>query len=227
MKENFVKIVFVVDESGSMTRTADEVISGFNKFIEEQKSIKEGDMNVSLYKFESKVTKVFSNKNIMDVEELTNKSYRPSGLTALNDAIGIAIDESGKELADMQEEDRPSKVIFVVMTDGAENASHEYESSKIREMIKHQEEKYSWSFIYLGSDLKDADEAKNLGFSKTAFHSKDDTRGVYKLMSSVASNYRSSTLDWLEAEREMGITLNSINTEYQEKTGVKVKNLDS
>lgn len=224
MKENFVQIVFVVDESGSMSHISSEVISGFNKFIEDQKALKEGDMNVSLYTFNNDVTKVFGNKNILEVDGLSDKTYRPSGMTALCDGIGKAINETGKELSDMDESERPSKVLIVVMTDGEENSSKEYRASQIRNMIKNQEEKYNWSFVYLGTDLKDAREAQNLGFVNSGFHTSGNTRCAYASMSNLTANYRSSTCDSYTADKALLKTMDCMTEEYEKEKGVKVTN---
>ena len=142
--ENFINLVFIIDESGSMSSSVNDVIGGFNSVIEKQKEIKDGKCTVSLYRFSSNVTKEFVGK---DINEIPKFEYYPCGMTALYDGTGTAIDEIGKWLSEMKEEDRPSKTMVVIMTDGEENNSHEYSASKVKEMIKHQEEKYSWEFV--------------------------------------------------------------------------------
>ena len=174
MKDNFVKIVFVIDESGSMGSSRNDVIGGFNAFIDDQKKEKEGDVNVSLYTFSSDVKTVFSNRNIAEVPNLTEKSYHPGGSTALNDAVGKAINETGSELAAMDEAERPSVVMMVIMTDGEENTSKEFKSSQIRDMIKHQTDKYNWKFIYLGTDITTTRMADDMGIKCRGFSSKLD-----------------------------------------------------
>ena len=158
MKSNYVLVVFVVDESGSMSICRDKVIEGFNEFLSEQRKDKNGDVDVSLYKFATDGLNncVYKMKNIKEVNDISEKDYNPSGLTALNDAVCTAIDETGKILADKKEDERPSKVIFVIMTDGHENCSVEFGANDVKEKIKHQEEKYSWNFVYLGYNLSDA-----------------------------------------------------------------------
>ena len=153
MKQGFIHITFVIDKSGSMYSKVADVIGGFNSFIQEQKDVKEGETEVSIYTFNDKVQKTVVNTNIDDISLLTEETYVPGGNTALNDALGTAINETGAYLASLNEEDRPSKVIIVVMTDGAENSSKEFTRDKVKEMITRQEEKYSWTFVSDGNDM--------------------------------------------------------------------------
>lgn len=222
MKENLTHIVFVIDESGSMCSTALEVISGFNKFIKEQKELLVGDMMVSLYKFSTNVEKVFDNRNVKDVEDLTTKTYSPGGLTALYDGIGTAIDETGKYLASLVEENRPSKVLFVIMTDGEENSSSSYRLAKIKDMIQLQENTYNWTFMYMGANLKDAKEAKSLGIVKTAFFDSKDATVAYDGISHIASCYRCCRS--AVADQETNLTLNKLTAEYEENANLKISN---
>lgn len=194
MKDNFIHVCFVIDESGSMTGTESDVIGGFKKVIDEQKAIKDGTCAVSYYKFSSNVEKVYLGKDINDVEYIDGK-YSPHGLTALYDAVGQAIDEVGKWLNDMKEEDRPEKNLIVIMTDGGENNSTDYSASKVKEMIKHQEDKYNWTFVYMGSDLKDASDANTLGFKTRSFSSKSDYYKNYDLINASVASYRCATGD--------------------------------
>ena len=123
MKENFIHVCFVIDESGSMTGSESDVIGGFKKVIDDQKAVKEGSCAVSLFKFATKAEEVYRGKDVKDVEYLDNKTYSPGGSTAMNDGIGLAIDTVGKWLDGMKEEDKPEKNLIVIMTDGYENNS--------------------------------------------------------------------------------------------------------
>ena len=189
MKPNFIHVCFVIDESGSMAGTESDVIGGFKKVIDEQKANTEGTCSVSYYTFDSKVKQVYLGKDINDVEYIDGK-YSPGGCTALFDAIGTAIDEVGKWLDGMKEEEKPEKNLIVIMTDGGENSSKEYSSSKIKEMIKHQEDKYSWEFIYMGSDLTDAKDANVLGVSTRLYSTKSNYSANYDLVNLALSSYR-------------------------------------
>lgn len=222
MKDNFVKIVFVIDESGSMSSSRSDVIGGFNEFINDQKKEKAGDVNVSLYTFASTVSTVFNNKNIADVPELTMDNYRPGGSTALNDAVGKAINETGYELAAMPEEERPSVVMMVIMTDGKENNSKEFKSAEIRDMIKHQTDKYSWKFIYLGTDITTTRMADDMGIKCRGFSSKMDLMKTMKCVSANAANYRN--MDVKDADIVLNSAMNCMTKEYESKLGRKISN---
>ena len=222
MKDNFVKIVFVIDKSGSMCSSRSDVIGGFNEFINDQKKEKTGDVNVSLYTFDSTVSTVFNNKNIVDVPELTMDKYRPGGSTALNDAVGKAINETGVELAAMPEEERPSVVMMVIMTDGEENCSKEFKSAEIRDMIKHQTDKYNWKFIYLGADITTTRMADDIGIKYKGFSSKLNLKKTMRCVSANAINYR--TMNVNDADIALDSAMNYMTTEYESKLGHKISN---
>ena len=222
MKDNFVKIVFVIDESGSMGSSRNDVIGGFNAFIDDQKKEKEGDVNVSLYTFSSDVKTVFSNRNIAEVPNLTEESYHPGGSTSLNDAVGKAINETGSELAAMDEAERPSVVMMVIMTDGEENTSKEFKSSQIRDMIKHQTDKYNWKFIYLGTDITTTRMADDMGIKCRGFSSKLDLMDTMKRVSASAVSYRNMSAK--DADIVLDNAMNSMTTTYEKKLGRKISN---
>lgn len=222
MKDNFVKIVFVIDESGSMGSSRNDVIGGFNVFIDDQKKEKEGDVNVSLYTFSSDVKTVFSNRNIAEVPNLTEESYHPGGSTSLNDAVGKAINETGSELAAMDEAERPSVVMMVIMTDGEENTSKEFKSSQIRDMIKHQTDKYNWKFIYLGTDITTTRMADDMGIKCRGFSSKLDLMDTMKCVSASAVSYRNMSAK--DADIVLDNAMNSMTTTYEKKLGRKISN---
>lgn len=192
MKDNFIHVCFVIDESGSMGGTEADVIGGFKKVVDEQKAVKDGTCSVSYFKFASEVEKVYIGKDVNEVEYLDGK-YHPGGLTALFDGVGTAIDEIGKWIDKMPESEKPEKNLIVVMTDGGENNSKDYTASKVKEMIKHQEDKYNWSFIYMGSDLKDAQDANSLGFGTKLYASKANYMDNYSTINEVLCCYRTST----------------------------------
>lgn len=221
MKENFLSLTFVIDESGSMSPSRDDIIGGFNTFIEDQKKEVKGDVNVSLYTFNDEVKRVLVNKNISEVKNLNESKYVPGGLTALNDAVGTAIDEIGKELSNIPEEERPSTVMFVIMTDGNENSSTEYSTSQIRKMIKHQTEKYNWKFVYLGTDITTTRAADELGINNKGYSSRSDVSTTMARMSKTALNYRS--MNSVEADAVLVENLNSITAKYESDLGIKIQ----
>ena len=232
MKSNFIHVCFIVDESGSMTGSESDIIGGFKKTIDEQRAVKDGSCAISLYKFDDRVTEVYRGKDVNEVEYLDEKSYRPGGCTAMNDAIGTAIDNIGKWLDGMKEEDKPEKNLIVIMTDGEENSSHEYSIEKVKEMIKHQEEKYNWSFLYLGTDISDASYAKSYGFSNRAFTTKASASmdNVYTTLNASIGNYRCTTGS-TEVRNTLFLSsidcdIKSLNEAYEAETGTQIANND-
>lgn len=155
-------ITLVVDHSGSMGAIAGEAESAVNAFIQEQKNA-EGFCTLKLYEFASFVVNLYEG----DIQDFDSYGLRPAGMTALNDAIGKAIDSTGAFLRNIPAELRPEKVIFVVMTDGQENASKEYTPWRVKEMVKHQTDKYNWEFVFLGAGLEAARQAGDFGFDPT------------------------------------------------------------
>lgn len=152
MKKGLTKIIFVVDRSGSMESVATDMIGGFNQFIKKQKENDVGECRVSFNQFDDIFENVYSNVEVKNVQDLTDKTFVPRNYTALYDAIGRTIDEVGKELAALPEEERPEKVWVVILTDGLENASRVYTQQKVRDMITKQQQKYNWDFTYIGAN---------------------------------------------------------------------------
>lgn len=128
-----------------------EAIDGFNQFVEDQKK-EPGTAHLTLILFSTDVACPYDGP-LQDAIKLDEKTYVPRGLTALYDAVGEAIDKNGARFAAMDEAERPEKVIVGILTDGQENSSHYYSHSKIAEMIKHQQDEYSWVFIFLGANM--------------------------------------------------------------------------
>lgn len=221
MKSNLLHICFVLDESGSMYGSVSDVIGGFQKLIDEQKQIEDGECIVSVYRFSSTVTTDFIGKPVRDVQPLV---YNPGGCTAMNDGIGTAIDEIGLWLSDMDESERPSKNLIVIMTDGEENASKKYTLKDVRDRIQHQEEKYNWSFVYMGTDLTSLDDANALGISLSSISSKDNVMKNYENINSYAACYRVSKtdLDISAAQNSLATTLNEDTIKYSVANGIKV-----
>ena len=190
MKSNLLHICFVLDESGSMYNSVDDVIGGFQKLIDEQKGEKNGECIISLYRFSDTVKKDYIGKPVDEVSKLI---YSPGGCTAMNDGVGTAIDEIGKWLSDMDESERPSKNMIVIMTDGQENASKEYNFDTVKAKIKHQEEKYSWTFVYMGTNLQDLKDANRLGIKMRSVSGSRNITANYSHIDTYAKALRSST----------------------------------
>lgn len=213
MKDNLLHLCFVIDESGSMWDSKSDVLGGFKRLIEEQKAVTSGECIVSLYRFKNEVHKDFIGKPLNEIKDL---EYCPGGCTALVDGIGQAIFEIGEWLNNMDESERPSKNMIVIMTDGQENASKEYTFSQIRSMIKHQEEKYNWSFVYMGSDLNSLADANSLGIKLRSISPKYNITKNYSKISDYASAYRcaASTLDISNAVRKLSSELSNDTAKY-------------
>lgn len=190
MKSNLLHICFVLDESGSMYNSVDDVIGGFQKLIDEQKREKNGECIISLYRFSDIVKKDYIGTPVDKVPKL---DYSPGGCTAMNDGVGTAIDEIGKWLSDMDESKRPSKNMIVIMTDGKENASKEYTFDIVKEKIKHQEEKYSWTFVYMGTNLRDLKDANRLGIKMRSVSGSRNIAANYSHIDTYAKALRKST----------------------------------
>lgn len=162
MKKDYCEIIMVLDRSGSMDSIKKDVIGGFNKFLKEQQAIP-GEATITLVQFDHIYEVVYEGKKLQEASLIDDKVYEPRGWTALLDAIGKTIDRTGKRLSDIPEDQRPSKVIFVIQTDGFENASKEYTNEKIIGMITHQKDVYKWEFVFLGANQDAIATARKLG----------------------------------------------------------------
>ena len=151
MRADLTEIAFVLDRSGSMNPITADAIGGFNTFLLAQQALS-GQARLTLVLFDHEYLVAHNNVDIHAVPPLDNKTYVPRGMTALLDAVGRTIDDMGVRLAGTPEEDRPAKVIVAILTDGQENASRDYTFAKVSAMIKHQQEKYSWEFIFLAAN---------------------------------------------------------------------------
>jgi hypothetical protein len=163
--KNCTDITMILDKSGSMMGVTSDTIGGFNTFIEKQKEDK-NEALFSLFQFATKLEENYVARKIQYADKLTNETYIANGLsTALLDAIGQVINKVGERLRNIKEEDRPDKILIAVQTDGFENDSKEFKKEQIEKMIKHQEEKYNWKFVFLGAGLDVVQQGMNLGFS--------------------------------------------------------------
>lgn len=193
MNNNLSELVFLLDMSGSMSGLENDTIGGFNSFIQEQKN-KEGEALLTTILFDHEYEVLHNGLNIQEVKPLTNKEYHPRGSTALLDAIGKTIVNVGHRLNGMKEEDKPSKVIFVITTDGYENSSKEFNQKQIKEMIEHQTNIYNWQFLFLGANIDAVTTAQNFGihgqFASNYSSSSIGTQSVYTSLTKTVSNYR-------------------------------------
>ena len=229
MRNDYIHITMVIDKSGSMYQSRQDVVGGVQKIIDEQKSNKNGKCTISLYTFNDKVNEVFVGKDVNDVEDF---KYSPDGMTAMNDGLGVAIDNTGKWLAAMNEEDRPGKVMVAVFTDGMENYSREYTLKQVQDKIKEQTEKYSWEFVYLGTDITTTKAADDLGFKFKTYSSRKKLGNNYDIINTVTSCYRSmaatgATMDSLNETFSLAMDAETAkNTaDFEKEIGKKLTNI--
>ena len=162
MRKNLTEIVFILDRSGSMAGLEGDTIGGFNAMLEKQKK-EDGEAVISTVLFDGETEVIHDRVALQNVPELTDKEYYVRGCTALLDAVGGAIHHIGNVHKYAREEDRPEKTLFVITTDGMENASRKYSYRKLKDMIRRQEEKYGWEFLFLGANIDAAREAARFG----------------------------------------------------------------
>jgi uncharacterized protein YegL len=168
MKKDFTLIVFLLDRSGSMISGIEDTMGGFNSFIEKQRAETKGDVRVTLVTFSDWYCSVYNMLPIKDVPVLTKEQYVTHGWTALVDSMCNSIDNTGRVLSSMSEAERPSRVIFVTITDGMENKSTQFSNDDLKQRITHQTDKYSWDFLYLGANQDSFQVAQQYGYTVPA-----------------------------------------------------------
>lgn len=228
MKTGYTHVCFVIDESGSMYSSASDVNGGVKRVIDEQKAVKDGSCSISLFTFDTYVKEWYIGK---DVNEIPEYVFKAGSLTALNDGVGTAIDRIGNWLNSMPEEDRPEKNLIVIITDGYENASTEYTQSRIKEMIKHQEDKYNWSFMYIGADLTSTEQADNLGIKSQGYSTRGSLGKSFEYISTINKAYRCCNDDTITKNAMFDAmlcdTVTNMNAEYAAETNINLNANDS
>lgn len=210
MKKDFTQIAIVLDRSGSMGSIEGSTIAGFNEFLKQQQLVP-GTASVYSAKFDTEYEVLFDG-DLKQHPELSRENFQPRGATALHDAIGKTINHVGKRLADLAEDQRPEKVVFVIMTDGLENSSREFAGEKIAQMIQHQKDSYKWEFVYLGANQDAVLVGERLGIggrnSITYTAAPHTTRSVVASMSANMASYRqgaTATMDFADHQRMAAI----------------------
>lgn len=207
MKKNLTELVFIIDESGSMSGLEDDTIGGFNSTLNKQRE-EDGEAFVTTVFFADKLKTIHDRLPITETTELTKKDYYPCGCTALLDAIGNSVIHIEQVHKYIRSEDIPENTVFVIITDGYENASRNYRYSQIKEMIA-EKKKSNWDFIFIGANIDAINTAADLGIDedKASNYISDEigTRAVYKSMCRAISAKRCDgiiTSDWKEALEE-------------------------
>lgn len=185
-KKDLTEIVVVLDRSGSMGSIQKDMEGGFDKFIQDQCAVP-GPCNVTLTQFDTEYEVVYSGRPLTDVPKLV---LAPRGSTALHDAMGKTINDTGARLAALPEDQRPERVLFVVISDGHENASREYTHDRVADMIKHQQEKYNWQFVYFGANQDAVLVAQSLNITRGINFAADE-EGVAVAMNNFSGSTQS------------------------------------
>lgn len=162
MRKNLTEIVFILDRSGSMSGLEADTIGGFNSMIEKQKKT-DGEAVVSTVLFDNACEVIHDRADIRDIQPMTEKDYTVRGCTALLDAIGSAIHHIGNIHKYARPEDVPEHTLFIITTDGMENASHFYTSDRVKQMIEREKTKYGWEFLFLGANIDAVETARHIG----------------------------------------------------------------
>ena len=162
MKKGLTELVFILDKSGSMSGLETDTIGGYNAMLAKQKAV-EGECRITTALFDQGYELVHDRTDIRGVSPLTDREYQVGGTTALIDAIGRTIDKIGGAQKHASEAYRAEKVMFVIITDGLENASREYSAKKVKAMVERQKEKYGWEFIFLGANIDAVETAAHFG----------------------------------------------------------------
>lgn len=212
------ELVFILDRSGSMSGLEKDTIGGFNSMLEKQRK-EPGGAVVSTVLFDNEIEVIHDRVAIAEVPNLTDDEYFVRGCTALLDAVGSSIHHIGNVHKYARKEDVPEKTLFVITTDGIENASHRYSYDKVRSMIERQKERYGWEFIFLGANIDAAAEARKFGIDESmAANYLCDEAGTalnYEVISEAITSVRACSAplsaDWKK----------KIDADYKKRSGNK------
>ena len=192
------EIIVVLDRSGSMSTIRGDMEGGFDQFISEQRNAP-GECRVSLYQFDDKYDVVFEGRALADVPKCV---IEPRAATALLDAVGKTINATGERLASKAESERPDKIVFLVITDGHENASREFKKADIKKLVERQSKDYNWQFCYIGADLGAFDEGASIAMAAASYvPDAAGTKDLYGRVGAAVVSYRSGVSASLSVEK--------------------------
>ena len=220
MRDNLTELVFILDRSGSMSGLEADTIGGFNSMIAKQQK-EEGEAVVTTVLFDDSIEVLHDRVPIGKVEKMTDSDYFVRGCTALLDAVGRTIRSIKKVHKAMPDEEKPSKTLFIITTDGLENASKEYSFKEVKKMINKQKEKYDWEFLFLGANIDAIEVAKNMGIGKDrAANYCCDSAGTalnYEVMDEAVSFARKCKGSSMKAAFSGGAWKARIDEDYSER----------
>ncbi len=187
MKNNVTELVFILDKSGSMHGLESDTVGGYNSVMEKQKKV-DGECYVTSIFFNSESETVHDRVKLSEIEPLTEEDYRVGGCTALIDAIGDAVTHIETIHKYIRAEDVPDHTMFVIMTDGLENASHKYDSKTVKRLIEKHKEKDGWEFLFIGANIDSVETARHFGINEDrAVNYRADKKGTGVVYGAVAS----------------------------------------
>ena len=202
MKKNLTEIIFILDRNGSMSGLEADTIGGFNSMIEKQKKA-DGEAMISTVLFDNVSEVIHDRVSVLDIQPMTDKDYTVRGCTALLDAIGGAIHHIGNIHKYARAEDVPEHTLFVITTDGMENASRHYNAERVKQMIERQKARYGWEFLFLGANIDAVETARHFGIgADRAVNYHSDSAGTqlnYEVLSEAICAVRGSVqlgADW-------------------------------
>ena len=201
MRKGLTEVVFILDRSGSMSGLEADTIGGFNSLIEKQKK-EEGEALISTVLFDDRTEVLYDRVPVKKVEPMNDRQYYVRGCTALLDAVGGAIHHIANVYKYAREEDRPEKTLFIITTDGMENASRLYSYREVKKMVEHEQQKYGWEFLFLGANIDSVQVAGRFGIrADRAMNYECDSAGT-------ATNFRAlsrtvSAVRQAESEEEV------------------------
>ena len=203
-----------------------DVIGGFKRVVDEQKANENGSCVVSVIDFNSYPEVVCIGKDVNDIDSDLNYTVGGGG-TALLDAIYIGIEKTHEWNMAQDEPDRPEKTMVVIMTDGGENCSHKYSRQVVKDKIAEMETEFGWSFVYLGADLTNVNDASSLGIKTRGVSTKSAMMSNYDMVNTAVSTFRSATGDsqikFATMDMVMGDAVETLNANYETSTGIKIK----
>ncbi len=226
MKKGLTEVVFILDRSGSMSGLEADTIGGFNSMIAKQKK-EEGEVIISTVLFDDVSEVLYDRVDLNKIEPMNDNQYYVRGCTALLDAIGGAIHHIATVHKYARDEDRPEKTMFVITTDGMENASRSYTYHEVKKMVEKQKSKYNWEFLFIGANIDAIDVAGRFGIKKDRavnyVHDERGTAALYNSVSNAVSAMRCApSCKEVDAMLEMSAWSADINEDYEKRGKHKV-----